>query len=81
MSKTTLIRDDLRRMADSIKYTNFSDWQATIKQQYRCMGWTTLDVINDRLHLLGMGTPLTQEVSPSHIAKIIDRALLEGYAR
>lgn len=78
MNKTTLIRDDLRRMADSIKCTNFSDWQETIQKQYRCMGWTTLEVINDRLHLLGMGTPLTKEVSPSHIAKIIDRALLEG---
>lgn len=78
MTKTTLIRDDLRRMADSIKYTNFSDWQAAIQQQQRCVGWTTINVINDRLHLLGMGTPVSLQTSPSHIAKIIDRALLEG---
>jgi hypothetical protein len=31
MNKTTQIRDDLRRMADSIKYTSFSDWQAILK--------------------------------------------------
>jgi len=78
MNKTTLIRDDLRRMADSIKYTNFSDWQAAIQQQQRCVGWTTINVINDRLHLLGMGTPVSLQTSPSHITKIINRALLEG---
>jgi hypothetical protein len=79
MSNTTVIRNDLQRMSDSIKLTSFSDWQEAIQKQHRCLGWTTINVINDRLHLLGMGTPLTIKTSPSHISKIIDRALLEGY--
>lgn len=81
MTNTTLIRDDLRRMGNKIKYTQESDWQAAIQQQQRCVGWTTINVINDRLHLIGMGTPLTEETHPRHIAQIIDRALLEGYNR